>query len=388
MNDIARLTPSDEQLNHQIPQTFAAVLHSDPTWTEKIWTTIARKDGGLQVDFGLGKYANLNVMDAFGGVSKGRRQWTVRASRALFPEIDNSAVGPLSYSVLDPLKAVQFALGENKAAAVSFELGFEAGLPPFFEDRHLQRSSFGSRVVADLVRYHQAGTVSGWIRVEGENYQVKPNEWFAFRDHSWGIRPGVGQPPMVVGQPDGGPLSNGLDPQARFLLNWSPMVLYPADGQPYEIQYYYMATGDAPFYSSGYVNHSKGNQERTLAVRQELNYDRKSRMLTGGRIHLDMESGKTRTIEIEPVGDSGFHLGLGLYFGLDGYTHGMWRGPLHIEGEYVADCQEKATLRRIHQLRDRPIRVREGSAAGFGIMESTILGEWPSLGLSREDSFV
>ena len=113
MNDVARLVLSDEQLNHQIPQTFAAVLHSDPTWTEKIWTTIARKDGSLQVDFGLGKYVNLNVMDAFGGVSKGKRQWTVRGSRALFPDSEKSAVGPLAYSVLDPLKGVQFALTES-----------------------------------------------------------------------------------------------------------------------------------------------------------------------------------------------------------------------------------------------------------------------------------
>lgn len=388
MNDIARLTPSDEQLNHQLPQTFAAVLHSDPTWTEKIWTTIARKDGSLQVDFGLGKYVNLNVMDAFGGVSKGKRQWTVRASRSLFPDSEKSVVGPLAYSVLDPLNGVRFVLSESKAAAVSFELDFAAALPPFFEDRHLQRSGSGSRAVADLIRYHQAGTVSGWIRVEGETYAVKPEEWFAFRDHSWGIRPGVGQPPTVVGQPNNDPLASGLDPQGRFYMNWSPMVLQQPHGRPYEIQYYYMATGDTPFYSSGYVNSADGTQERIVSIRPELSYHPRTRMLIGGQIHLETASGKSRVIAIEPAGESGFHLGLGLYFGLDGYTHGMWRGQLQVDGEYVADCQEKAALQRIHQLRDRPIRVREGDATGFGIMESTILGEWPALGLSREDSFV
>ena len=171
-------------------------------------------------------------------------------------------------------------------------------------------------------------------------------------------------------------------------MNWSPMVLQPPHGRPYEVQYYYMATSDAPFYSSGYINSADGSQERIVTLRPELRYHPKTRMLIGGQIRLEMQSGKTRTIEIEPVGESGFHLGLGVYFGLDGYTHGMWRGPLHVEGEYVADCLEKATLERIHQLRDRPIRVGEGDATGFGIMESTILGEWPALGLSREDSFV
>jgi len=391
MHDIARLVPTDEGLNHQIPQTFAAVLHSDPTWTEKIWTTIARKDGSLQVDFGLGKYTNLNVIDGFGGVSMGRKQWTVRASRALFPDSEKSAVGPLEYSVIEPLKRVRFVLAENKEAAVSFELDFEAALPPYFEDRHIQRSNTGSRAVADLVRYHQAGTVSGTIRVDGKTYQVKPDEWFAFRDHSWGIRPGVGQPANILragSSATNDPIASGFDPQARFFLNWSPIVLQTPQGTQYEFQYYYMAAGDVPFYSSGYVNHPDGSQERIISIRPELTYHPKTRMLTGGKIHFQTQPGKTRTIEVEPVGESGFYLGLGLYFGLDGFNHGMWRGPLHVEGEYVENCLNRETLERIHQLRDRPIRVREGDASGYGIMESTVTGEWPSLGLSREDSYV
>jgi hypothetical protein len=48
-------------------------------WTEKIWASIARTDGTLQLDFGLGKYQNRGIIDGFGGVSRGREQWTVRA---------------------------------------------------------------------------------------------------------------------------------------------------------------------------------------------------------------------------------------------------------------------------------------------------------------------
>ena len=40
-------------------------------------------DGSLQVDFGLGKYHNRGVIDGFGGISRGREQWTVRGSREL-----------------------------------------------------------------------------------------------------------------------------------------------------------------------------------------------------------------------------------------------------------------------------------------------------------------
>lgn len=40
-------------MNHQIVDTFATLSQTDMGWTEKIWTSIARTDGSLQIDFGL-----------------------------------------------------------------------------------------------------------------------------------------------------------------------------------------------------------------------------------------------------------------------------------------------------------------------------------------------
>jgi hypothetical protein len=36
------------------------------------------------------------------------------------------------------------------------------------------------------------------------------------------------------------------------------------------------------------------------------------------------------------------------------------------------------------QFRDTPIRVREGDAVGYGILENIISGVWPELGLTAE----
>ena len=72
IKDIGRLCAADEGLNHQIVDTFATISQSDHAWTEKIWGSIARTDGSLQVDFGLGKYHNRGIVDGFGGVSCGR----------------------------------------------------------------------------------------------------------------------------------------------------------------------------------------------------------------------------------------------------------------------------------------------------------------------------
>ena len=63
------LLAADEQLTHQIVDTFARVGQTDRAWTEKIWASIARTDGSLQLDFGLGKYHNRGILYGFGGVS-------------------------------------------------------------------------------------------------------------------------------------------------------------------------------------------------------------------------------------------------------------------------------------------------------------------------------
>ena len=80
---IGQLRKADEGLSHQIVDTFARVAESDRSWTEKIWGSLSAADGSLQVSFGLGKYLNRGILDGFGGVSRGREQWTVRASREL-----------------------------------------------------------------------------------------------------------------------------------------------------------------------------------------------------------------------------------------------------------------------------------------------------------------
>ena len=106
IDDIGPLRGADESLTHQIVDTFAVVSESDYAWTEKIWTSIASIDGSVQVDFGLGKYHNRGIIDGFGGVSRGREQWTVRGSRELRSAPEDVSIGPLSYEVVEPLRQI------------------------------------------------------------------------------------------------------------------------------------------------------------------------------------------------------------------------------------------------------------------------------------------
>lgn len=383
--NIGKLLPVDELLHHQIVDSFSTVTESDLSWTEKIWFSIPRKDGGLQIDLGLGRYQNRNVMDGFGGVSRGRQQFTVRGSRELALDPTATAVGPIAYEVVEPLRRVRAKLAENGVQPVAFEVEFTAAHPAFFEDRHRQRDEHGFRVVSDVVRYHQAGTVTGWVSVEGKREEIRASDWFAFRDHSWGVRLDVGTPaPDLRPARDFG--EKGLG-DTSFLLNWTPLLL-ERKGEKWEYHFYLQMRDGKPFYFSGYKNAADGTQERVGRVRPEVRYDDKTRRFRGGKIHFDLLSGETNTVEVEVMGESGFHLGPALYLGFDGKKHGQYRGPLQVEGETIEDTADPATLRRIHQLRDCIVRVKEGDATGYGIFESVVTGAWEGYGLSREHSFV
>lgn len=386
MEDIGMITALDEHLNHQIVDTFASVSTSEQSWTEKIWTAIVRKDGTLGVDFGLGRYHNRGVLDAWGAVSRGSEQWTVRANRELRDDPLVTEVGPLTYEIIEPLRQVRYACARSDLQPIAYDITFTAEMPPFFEDRHKQRERDGFRIGSDVVRYHQIGTPSGWVELEGERIEVNPEEWTQYRDHSWGTRLDVG-----AHNADVKPTSNFGDVkfgEGEFVLIWSPFMLVSPTGEKIAYHMYFQSKQGRVFYSSGYRNHPDGTQEKIARVRPELKYDDYTRRLLGGRIHFDMMQGGTHTVEVEVMGTSGVHLGPGLYLGFDGRKHGSWHGPLTLEGEKFDNTLDRKTLERIRQVRDCPIKVTEGDWTGYGIMETIIHGAHPELGLTAENSLV
>ena len=377
VNGIGALRGADEGLNHQIADTFATVAESDLAWTEKIWGSIARVDGSLQVNFGLGKYHNRGIIDGFGGVSRGREQWTVRGSRELRSAPEEAGVGPVQYEVIEPVNRVRFRLEPNEVQPVSFDVELSGVTPPFFEERNLVRNRHSGRIDVNVIRYHQGGWATGTITVNGETIPLKPGEWFGFRDHSWGVRQSVGLPPADL-IPGRGAASHSV----KGGMKWTPAFFTKPDGTSYETAIF-LAEG-VWGYSSAYVNQADGTQDRVRTVEPHISYDPRTRYVTGGELHLVMDSGEKRVIEVEVPGDSGFFLKTAGYGKWADHIHGTWRGKLHLDGEYIPDCSDDEHLRSLGQLRDTPIRVREGDAVGYGIMESLISGVWPELGLTAE----
>jgi hypothetical protein len=378
IEDIGPLRAADEGLNHQIVDTFAVVSESDHAWTEKIWASIARTDGSLQLDFGIGRYHNRGIIDGFGGVSRGPEQWTVRGSRELDSAPEQAAIGPIRYEIVEPLGKVRFVLEPNDVQPISFDVVLAGVTPPFFENRNLVRNARTNRVDVDVIRYHQGGWASGHLTLGGVRHEIRPEEWFGFRDHSWGIRQAVGAAPADL-------IPERRAPRGRSVqggMKWAPAFFRRPDGSYYETAIF--VTEGAWHYTSAYVNDANGRQEPVRSVVPRIEYDPRTRYVRGGELHLVMESGKARVIELEALGASGFCLKTAGYGSWAGHKHGSWRGPLELDGEYIADCSDDEHLRLLGQFRDTPVRVREDDAVGYGIVESIISGEWPELGLGAE----
>ncbi|MCC6917784.1 MAG: hypothetical protein IT548_01190 [Alphaproteobacteria bacterium] len=374
---ISPLIGADEFLNHQIPNTHGVVYTPDRSWTEKIWFTLMRKDAQLQASFGLGKYANRNVLDGFGGIAVGTEQRTVRASRLLRPNIDELAVGPLRYEVIEPFRKLRIVLEENVAQPLQYDLTFTDRMPAFFEGRDYMLDN--GRNSSDVVRYHQAGTVEGWILIDGQRVEVRPEEWFGFRDHSWGVREHVGLNPTDLAPHNQDKLGGA------FHFNWFVSQITRPDGSMYDLAYYFREFKDRGMeHFTGFINESDGAQTPLLFVYPELKYRKADRAVMGGTIYTAVREGRKiieRQFEVEAINpEMGFRLNPALYGLWKGQLHGSFKGQSYVDGECVEDVNsaDKTANNPAWQIRDRPMRIREGDNHGFADIESCVIGDWPA----------
>lgn len=384
---IGPLVAADEMLLHQVADTFASVGTTDVNWTEKLWLQACTRDGEVQAVFGLGTYANRNVLDCFGGVSRGTEQWTVRASRALHTDREHMGAGPLRYEVVEPLSAVRIVLEASDVQPIGFDLTITGAVPPRTEDRELHRDPHAARVINDVVRYHQAGTAEGSIEADGVHHEVRGDASVGTRDHSWGVRMQVGEPLRDLEPPE-----RRRDPMS--FTSWAPWLMERPDGSRYAVFHYSMVSnlpGAPSRRLRGGIEQPDGSELPFTDVRMDVAFDDTNRRFLGGTMHFTTADGADRPITVTPVAQgTGFHLGTGLYFGLDGQRHGMWRGELHVDGDHVTGCDTPEVARRIHQHRDCVVVVEDpvGGGTGWGSLQTIVIGAFPDYGLRLESTFI
>ncbi len=187
------LTSLDDTLWHQLPTTFDHVGTSDPRFFDRYWFAGYAPDGSTAVQITLGAYRNMNVLDAGVVVVHRGKQHNVRASRSLGREVDPTC-GPITVMPTVPLQEFRLCVAPGDHG-VSGDLTWRGVLPPAEEQPHFARSR--GRVTEDYRRFDQIGVVSGWIQVGGERIEIA--DWWACRDHSWGVRPRMGIKEPVTG---------------------------------------------------------------------------------------------------------------------------------------------------------------------------------------------
>jgi hypothetical protein len=306
-----QLSDFDEYPFHQHPTPFNIPFTSDVHFNDGYFCATFAED--CYVVTGLRLHPNMNVIDGFAGLARQGEQCVLRASRALRPRAAELDVGPLRLEIRQPMREVRLTLDDNEAG-FSFDLTFTTRSPAFLEAPYRFRK-YG-HLIHDMLRYTQVCAASGTVQRDGETIAV--TGWTAIRDHSWGVRSGMGP-----ATPHGGV---GRDPDEidhrRFRI-WAPFATdrYTGFFNTHEDE------AGKPLDFEGALYMPDGSTVRLVSVKHKLVYAPGTRNVIGGSFSLLDSDGHWRDYTIAAAGTPADVQGLGYYGGWqDGGSAGVWRG--------------------------------------------------------------
>ncbi|WP_114951595.1 hypothetical protein [Sphingosinicella terrae] len=314
------LTAMDETLHHQGPLTFDHVLSTDHRFYDRQLMGGFSRDGEAAFLAGISVFKNMNVIEGFVIVqSHSRRQHNVRFTRALRPVTSADArIGPLRLEIVEPFRELRFVL-EPGDYPIALDIAFRNVLPPRLEHPHVHRTD--GRLHTDYLRYNQLGTISGSVEIDGERFEA--SDWFGWRDHSWGVRPGVGGFEPFTGTRSGGGVASASRTGGKglFLLHagfWNGRqggaVQVIEDGEGNHI------------YTDGEVRDGDGEPVEVVKIRHDISFVPGTRVYDTARLELDLANGDTWTLEARAVGRPWVYRGAGYDGGfVDGQGQGVFR---------------------------------------------------------------
>jgi hypothetical protein len=386
-NDVT-LTAADEYLCHQTVASFEQVATTDRNWTEKGYVVAYDISGAVMIALGIGKYSNRDVMDGFAGVAVSGRQYNVRASRELRPDLDRTTVGPISWQVVEPPCKNRVVLTENELG-VSFDVTYSSDYAPIVGSAGLRRD----RGVTSnhTIRYFQPGSASGTVRVGERTYTLDPGRSYAYKDRSWGIRTMTGIPSpgsFFFDDPVGLP-ETGLRPapsHGRGVLHGYLNLLFDdwalsstftqgPDGRP---------IASSTCVREGFVVFAGGVKPRLRIMQLDLDFTfwpgtRRAKSLEA---EVALEDGSTKHITCSWK-DLVYYFRGGGYFGFRGWWQGGYRGPLDVGGESL-DLTDKATLDELYGCEEIAVDCVCDGATGCGVMEPWAIGALPVYGITED----
>lgn len=368
------LTELDDCLWHQLPTTFDHVGTSDPRFFDRFWFAGYGRNGSAALQFTMGAYRNMNVMDGGFALVVGGRQYNVRVSRSL-GQHNVIECGPLSIEVEQPLHS--FKLRIEGGDHVNGELHWTAVAEPVEEMPHFRR--LNGRTIEDYQRFNQIGRLSGRLMVDGLELIV--DDWWACRDHSWGVRPGMAVPEVQNGPKD------TLEKRG-YLMSFLFFSAGPISGT------LLLSERESEFaYVSGELVDSRSGARMGISrivLKPELHPG--TRRFKAVQIEAGLADGTALHFDCDQVGSSIAMQGLG-YSG--GYSDrkglGFWRGENVVEQD-IWDVSHPAQIvypdgrqADTHWHRIQPVSVVCQQAGqkyeGFGSLTLILSGRISALGL-------
>lgn len=331
------LTPLDDSPWHQLPTTFDHVGTSDPRFFDRLWFAASDGTGSGALQFTMGVYQNMNVVDGGFVTIHDGRQHNVRVSRELRPTYDTTC-GPLRIEVLEPLRRIRLTVAPSDAS-VHGELEWVAVLDPEEERHHFKRAR--GRVLEDYARYDQIGQLSGWLAVDGARVELE--RWWACRDHSWGVRERVGiAEPYTGASPVAGPSMFGF-------------LFFSTDTHGGHVQ---ITTRDGSDHlTAEFVERTTGERtvgEQVTVADASFTDDVRPRRFRQVRLEVIDRAGARTRFDVDAQGPAVAMQGLGYGGYDDGLGLGVHRGVTHLEHD-VWDVSHPADVRYGDGRVDRPV---------------------------------
>ena len=365
------LTKLDDTLWHQLPTTFDHVWTSDPRFFDRYWFAIYSPDGRMAIQITMGAYRNMNVLDAGAVMIIDGKQYNLRVSRSLEGSVE-TACGPIRITPVKPLEAFELTIAPG-AHKLSGSIQWRSVEPAREEHPHFNRLQ--GRVVEDYRRFDQIGLASGSMEVDGQRIEIA--DWWSCRDHSWGVRRGMGVPEPVTG------------PKVALAEKGHVMsfLFFSTDAMSGHLLF--MQRGADEPYTTGVVT-ERASEAMHVATTIELATELHpgTRRFRVAQVRATFDNGRQLLLDVIARGASIAMQGLGYSGGYDdGRGLGAWRGARHLESD-VWDVSHPSKVvypdgsQKEHWHRIQPVAIKAdfgGSASsGTGSMTLTIAGRPPA----------
>ena len=315
----------DEYPFHQTTDTFAAVAGSDPSWNDGHYVCAADQAGTVAFTSNVRLYANNDVLDGFLCVRHDGRQYNLRVSRRLRPDMERLGAGPLRLEIIEPLQTVRLVCEDNELG-ITLDVTCHTANVPYMGPIEVRR--IDGRLLSERATYELTGEAQGWVEVAGHRVQLDRSTSSFFRNHSWGYQP-----------PRGRPFDHGAPTPPRRAPGIREWVLFHT---PDHGGFFFNDPSGRVAAGRGAILRGDRIVPVTKVESQLVFYEGDRRVKSGTMKLTDVEAGRT-TYEFENLG--WVYCQGGGYFGGfdDGLGQGVYRGADHLEGE-VWDVSHPTTI--------------------------------------------